>query len=556
METRLAVGVIHLDALAASEPPTQHRYCTQVLAPLFGELRRRPALRMSVAAAAVALEFLAALYPSVFDQLKGLVEEGRVEVISAGYGPMAWPLFPGVDLLRSVEMGEQAFKRLGLRPVRAFLSHEGLFGRGLEILSGHFEWAVCKDTYLRALTLLGPEPIYRLGGLGVITAAGHILTELAARAVGAERTGRPLALTTAQRAKLDDAVKAGPHSFAGAIEGSAGGSRWHWYHTGGAHHFTTRGSPGNWETFFADDAWIGLAFGHLEHLESEGWRFVTISELGSALLGGRTVAAAPEMPAVIEGGWEPRASEGTRRWTGGQRGAWPGSLATLSAVWRARLALREAETGGVDDLAADDLQRAWRSQVLAESSRGGLGPGNLRHADEVLQRIAPVVWARAAGRRPGRTADWVCADEPLTAQLLGAAGQLAWFKSAPDLYWCEAVFTSDSPDHGLRFRREPGHICYCPSGLEDRPVMLDLSSLRPQIVYLPLANGLLSLGQHSFLIRLNETCALAVAVACDDEWASFVVEGGPENRCYEWAFALFRGPLGQAVALANRLNQV
>jgi hypothetical protein len=355
---------------------------------------------------------------------------------------------------------------------------------------------------------------------------------------------------------LDEAVRAGPHSSAGAIEGSEGALRWHWFHAGGAHHLTTRVSPGSWENFFADDAWIGLVFGHLERLASDGWSFATVSELGTALQRGRGIDALPEMPQVVDGGWEPRSLECIRRWTGGQRGAWPGAQASIGAVWRARKALREAESAPADGPDAGDFRLAWRSQVLAESSRGGLGPTNLRHADAVLQRCAPLAWAGGANGDLDRQASRTRVPAPVTAELVGAVGQVAWYRRGPGLYGCEAAFTSDAPDHGLRFRREPGAVCYCPSGMEGRPVVTDLSGLRPQTVYLPLANGLLGLGPQRFLIRLNESCSHAVAVSRDGEWASFLVDGGPENRPYEWAFALFEGPLEHAVAAANRLNRI
>jgi hypothetical protein len=123
-----AVGIVHLDSLAAAEPPVQHRYCTQVLAPLLATLRRRPAVRLSIAAAGVALEFVAASYPAVLDSFKRLSGDGQVELVSSGYGPTAWPVFPGSDLRRSIKMGEEVSKGLGLRPGRAFLPHEGSSG--------------------------------------------------------------------------------------------------------------------------------------------------------------------------------------------------------------------------------------------------------------------------------------------------------------------------------------------------------------------------------------------------------------------------------------------
>ncbi|MGH7090460.1 MAG: hypothetical protein ACREFQ_16310 [Stellaceae bacterium] len=142
----------------------------------------------------------------------------------------------------------------------------------------------------------------------------------------------------------------------------------------------------------------------------------------------------------------------------------------------------------------------------------------------------------------------------LAAELAGAEGEITWFDLADNAWLCEAFFHAAEPDCGVRFACEPGHLAYCPCGLEASPVAISAgASARPLRLFLP--NGFLSLSDSLHLLRLNASAPVPARLDREQSWAVFLAKGMPEGKLERWRFQLLRGPRATALAAANRLNQ-
>jgi len=566
---RIALGLFHFNIQdVAGEPAAYHRYCTQVVLPFLRAIASRREYRATFEMAGNGLEFLAENYPAAIELLRSLIAENKIELISATYAPTLWVAFPLRDLEQSIKLNLQVLERLRLPASRIFSAQEGFFGPGVEALGEWFDTAVCKDDTLRHLAdEPARRPVYKLGNVTIVIGANHILHELAAGIIRASQEERPLEISSFHEAHIQEAVNSASHSAAEYIDGTAHGMEWHWYHTGSAHHFTTTGAPHNWEAFFCEPDWMAMNCGIFDSLLAQGYCMGFISEWASRM----TAEGAEMLPAMIEGSWSPNRSRGVAVWMGRQEHRWQGGASVLTLAWRARKALRQCESAvdRVVDLVRRrelqcELEEIWKQQILAESS-DPMGwaplPGEVNfgreQSDRVLQMCASLMTrlcphAPCSEKRTGPRLD----TPVVAAEVLGGEGNIEWRQVAEDLYVCEARFRADENFCGIRFRRETDSIVYCPSGLEQQPTTLTLTRFQQPELYLPLANGFVSVRDDLHLIRENCSVAVAARVPTKESWITFAVEGGPEGRVYAWRFFLSRGSAMEAARLANRINSI
>lgn len=557
---KIALGILSLNIESiAGDPPSAHRYCTQVIAPLLDLLRRESWLRFSFSVTGSELEFLGRGYPALMDEVRALASDGRIELISPLYTPSLWWQFPGVDLDRSVEINRACLDDLGL-PLRRVFFARGLFGAGLQRLRADFDYLVCRDDHVAALAA-GPtvRSSYGLGSQTVLLAANHILHTLAeARARTNDAGDGALSLFAARH--LEDGMRWPVRSSAEVIDFELGGTRWHWFHAGGAHHFTSRKSPRSWEGFFLDEDWLSLVVAGLNHLRQSGFVFGSVAELGS-------VAAASDpspMPLLPEFGQVSGPSdldpEGRRVW----RSA--GGAAVLSCSWRSRNSLRRREMarapGGEASApgeARDALWEAWRQQLQAESigattaafpAEAGFGRNSVEAALSAVAQAVAAIGAANPRKSPRLAA---VAEAPLGIEIFGAEGRVGWFAVDDGVFLCQVTLRPEEAICGVRFACEPGRLAYCPSGLEDRIAELDWNALRVAEVYLPLANGLVRIAPDRYLIRIN-TGSASSARASSEPWLAFLLDGASESREAELSFLLLQGEPGHALAVAAAVN--
>ncbi len=573
---KVALGLFHFNVQnVAGELSAYHRYCAEVVLPFLRAVAGRKDFRLTFEMAGNGLEFLADNYPAAIDLLRSLIADEKIELVSSTYAPTLWVAFPRRDLEHSIKLNQKVLERLGLRASRIFFAQEGFFGSGLEVVSDWFEIAICKDDTLRMCANRSAEhPAYQLGKLTVVIGANNLLNELGAWIVRTIQAGKSPELSSFYEAHIQEGINFSSHSLAEYIDGTIDGLQWHWYHLGDAHHFTTTAFPQNWESFFCDPGWMALTCEMLEGFMTDGYQLGFISEFVRHL----AVEAIEPLPKMIEGSWNPKRSRGVYVWMGRQEQHWQGGAALLTLAWRARKALRESEArlDQVDDfLKRQKMQQQvddiWKQQILAESS-DPLGWSPLpcevnfgrEQGDRVLQMCATLrcgssyglddveLIGTSAGERMGTR----IAKPIVTAELLGTDGTIEWRTICDSVSLCEARFRVEEHVCGIRFKRTSDDIAYCPSGSDQKPVDLVLERFQESELYLPLANGFISLNKDLHLIRDNCSVAVAARVSKREPWVTFAVEGAPEGRLYEWRFIVFQGPIMSAVCKANEVNSI
>lgn len=575
---KIALGLFHFNVqYVAGDVASYHRYCTQAIIPFLRIIAGNTNYRVSLAMAGSGLEFLASQYPEAINLMRRLVAEERVELISSTYAPTFWVAFPQRDLIKSIEINRHCLSELGLTASNIFFAQEAFFGPGIEKIGHLFSTAVCKEDYLRYLYEADSfRPIYQLGAVRVVVGRNHLLNEL--RRIMRRHGTNAQDFSVFFRKKLDETERLFSDSNEETAAGSTRGVEWYWYHVGSGHHFCTWSSPEQWETFFADPAWMCLNIGVLDQLIAEGYRLGSITEFARALDDGQC----EKMPPIVEGSLNAGRSQGVYAWMGRQQGAWENDAGILGLAWRSRANVRKCEDiveRTLDTYAKQEnavtLRNLWKQQLFAESSDPlGWAPlptetlfGRVA-AENSLQASSRFLAGGAASRTNCETDDsnpdltnfiglgrqtlqpWVCAE------FVGTEGEIQWMDVGDQEQICEVLFRTSGTEHGIRFERGSTCITYCPSGMEDEPTRIDLSQMRPDKIYLPLANGLISLSERMWLVRLNEFGQVAVRISKLDSWLTFTVEGEQNPVRQMWRFVVLKGTVEFAVKLANRLNRI
>lgn len=568
---RPLIGLFHFNVqYVAGNPPGYHRYCTEALHPFLDAVVRVQNWRVTFEMAGCGLEFVAQFYPDLLRKIRLLIDRGQLELISSTYVPSLWVAFPGLDLIKSIELNIDCLERLGLPRSRVFFAQEGFFGLGLKRLDSYFDAVLCKDDYLSHF--IGAElmcPAYRLGNLKVIVGSNHLLNECRRRLLHGPILDEGLLYAGHLTSASDNISPAwsrdtdGTHPF--------------WYHFGSGHHFSVPAVPGDWDNFFAARDWISVTQNVINSYAQQGFNYSFISEFADSL----SLSALYELPKVIEGSWNAGRSDGVFVWMGKHKNIWENNAGGLALTWRARnrlMRLREA-TDRLND--PEMLQRLnatfaelWKLLLFAESSDSfGWAPTPneavfaSNYAEELLRQIAIIESQLTAHEdfplpfptegpvlRPVKrlTAAWL--EPPYAIELFGSSGHIDRKMLDTNTVMLEARFTPQDVSCGVLFGTCFHEVIYCPSGIETSPVQLNLKDLRPDTIYLPLANGLLGIGDERYIIRCNEYGQVAACINKMIFTVSFRVEGPCAPRQYRWRFIVFRGSLDKALHLANLIN--
>ncbi len=490
-----------------------------------------------------------------------------MELISSLYTPALWVAFPFRDLEKSVELNSACLQRLQLAASRVFFSQECFFGMGLRRLSTHFDTAVLKDEqlyYLRGCQKTAP--MYVSGGIRVLIASNHILNEVAGRHQSSDYSRLPPSHC--------EHLKKAWETYRGGIRagrsGSYGTTEWYWYHTGDGDHFTAVRSPADLEGFQRDELWQVRIERLLESYEDDGWELATVGDLINALEG----YPAPELPPLIEAGWNTERARGVYCWMGHHANEWEKDASILGYVSlaRKRLVAAERHLQQVPDSmtrsrAAGFLDAAWRALLFGEAS-DPLGWEPL--PSEVAFAFAA---ATATIRLVGRVCDLKLGTGCLSAfaatlgdvagpsepmmnpiELFGAEGRWGVHPWLAGSQLLEAEFRVRDRVAGIRFPLVGSELVYCPTASETEPIAISLSDFAPSVIYVPLANGLIRLGPEVFLVKLLEFVHVAAAVHCQGACVCFAVEGAPHGKRFTWRFVLLRTSLDGAVRFANEVN--
>ncbi|HYP13117.1 MAG TPA: hypothetical protein VEQ63_04275, partial [Bryobacteraceae bacterium] len=282
---------------------------------------------------------------------------------------------------------------------------------------------------------------------------------------------------------------------------------------------------------------------------------------------------APELPRLIEGNWNCRRSLGVFQWMGKHENPWENDNAVLALVshTRRRLLALEAwcSSSAVleDPQVADLFETAWRALLLAESSDPlGWRPHQgevtfaVGYCDRALRVLAEIE-ALLEEQRPAPEnyglalpAAKLLNEPPIVLRVLGAEYDAVWAHVQPNLWHVEVWLRFNGDKVRVGFPLSVQAVGYSPSGLEQELVTIPFDQLRPRAVHVPAANGLVQVGEESFVIKDTSTVHLAARIDRDTELVEFVVDGAAPGKETAWRFWLFRGTAAAAVDMANKLN--
>jgi hypothetical protein len=559
---KLALGLFHFNPHWNLDARSAHRHCTEALSPLLRSVHHHPTWRLTIEVSGSGLEFIHRAYPGLFGNLKALVENGQVELISSLYTPSLWVAFPLRDLVTSIELNRQCVDRLGLPWSRIFFAQEAFFGTGVSALQEYFDVAICKDDYIDYYYDIDwTNPCFTMRGLKVVVASSHLVSELACWTQQANAVHRvPLRSEHIQHLNEASMLNNFP-----ARRGVFQGITWAWYHCGDGNHFGTVYKPDNLERCYYDPIWSELCARRMEALEEEGYRLATLAQF----VAGFDYRAATELPPLVEAGWNPRRSEGVFCWMGRNDTPWENDVAVLTSIARARKRLIDAETlaqkaGRRDTEVSVFIDKGWMAMMHAQISDSVgwfAGPqavqNSLLASDETLNAAVQALDALwAAPVAPAEISNRDTAESWPEPAVFGAEG--AWTHQDPTpssrVYECY-VKVRDSVC-GVRFPFEKDELVFCPSGMEETPVMLPRNMLKVPSVSLPLANGLLQIADDLFLVKDTTTIHLAAIVSFEDRTVEYRISGARAGKEYWWRFHLIRDVLDSAVALANVINAI
>ena len=114
----------------------------------------------------------------------------------------------------------------------------------------------------------------------------------------------------------------------------------------------------------------------------------------------------------------------------------------------------------------------------------------------------------------------------------------------------------DSRRIEVRFPRTTDQIAYSPGLIEDEVRTYDFSdfSFQSGEAYLPLANGLIGLGDDLWVIKHVRAQHIAARVAPEEPEVAFIDATPQVLTEGVWIFDVVQGSAEEALAVANRLN--
>ena len=499
---------------------------------------------------------------------------GQVELVSTFYTPNAWIAYPGRDLRKSIVVNRARLDAMGLSAERIFFAHEAFFGEGVRSLEEFFDIALCKDDYLDYFYDIDfSQPIFQLGSMRVVVGSNHILNELRKRQ---EAGCGAVHMRSVHSRVLRSAASSTERQVFPASRGKAGEDEWIWYHLGSGHHFCVPTSPMDLSHFFLDHDWLRQSEDLIRSYQLDGYCFTTIRKFVERI----SAARQPELPVLVEGSLNSRESEGVFVWMGDQRNSWEDDATILTQVSRSRIRLSMYEDitdhcGGGSQISEykTAIEDMWLKQLFAEASDSlGWHPAwvevlfALARSEEVLSKagrllteVSGELLSKSEVGGPSLPEDALFQGGPLNdlpvPEIFGGGERVDMIALRETCYLCEVDFSPTEPCFGIKMPLTLNELVYCPSGLERAPVSIPFQQLRPKVLYIPLANGLIGVAPNVFVIKDVRFLHLAARIDVVNRSLSFMVRAPsvPQRR-YRWRFYIVQCSLDEAVRVANGLN--
>ncbi|MFH1434417.1 MAG: hypothetical protein ABIJ56_01755 [Pseudomonadota bacterium] len=546
------------------ERATEDLIIRESFVPVLDFYLAHPDWKVDIELQAYMVEIMAERFPDDLEKLRVLTHRGQVSLISFHYSAQIYLAFPTYDQEMSWQMTASVFEENCLPLSTVVFNQEGQFGEGRHaFMSDHgyeigvfpknlFKYVRGEDTVI--------WPYYTLRGTDVVVGPGGV---------------DPESGITVAWAFFDDGEKLAVAADLDPYFGDL-----------------FRYSPARMDEYGAQ----------LQALEDEGYKVTTIKDYVNHLKG--QGIEQPEMGAVLDGTWQPGSTDGIHRWMGGMGVTpWSGNERdndVRTANIRTGINLRAADvlldytedTLGVDYSAyRGSMRDAWRHLLLAEvSDASGINPWvgeinySLGHSNEADLIAGYVVTELKAGLETNYVAVDIMAgdveelefpplpeappevDPPMTIETEASNRTIetTWYDTSfggeETRYQVVVSFSAVSGLTGrslrVSFPRTFDRVVYSPGLLENELVDygFDEFIFQEGKHYVPLPNGIIGLGDDWYVIKHTGSVHVAALFTDGGSAIDFMDSTQPADQAATWAFEVFQGTAGDALALANRIN--
>jgi hypothetical protein len=537
---------------------------TQTFEPVVDFYLAHPQWKADIEFGSYLLDVLEARHPQVLDKLRTVSTRGQVELISFHYSAQLFNAFPREDIERSIQLTKDTFKKHCLPLSGSVFDQEGQAGQGRQdvlVKQGYKVGVYPKNLYRHQHGDKPWWPWYKSRGGDMIIAPGGV---------------DPASGIELDWMFLDDGEllaasgKADPYFAPFAQFDPENIKKW---------------EERNQQ---AEDAGFRVAHvsDYVRHLKARG-------------------VAQPDAPPLLEGTWQPQSTRAILRWLGGRGIVWGESekdnvVRTGNAVARTDLLLAEtlskhAAAQGKDTSEADALLvEGWRHLFFAEvSDASGINPWagevlyGIRHNAASREKSAAAIeqLKKALGKpfaaidsdtgsvtllddQPMPEAPEELTDPPFqpTVTADGRTATVKWWKDSKagavmEVSLSKAPEGTAGPGEDYRIAeiaipRTEDVIRYSPALLEGTVEEYAFYQFAwpDGEMFLPLASGLVGLGNGLWVVKDMRSVHLAVRVAPGDASLRFRDETIPPDMAVTWRFGVVKGTAEQALAVARAWN--
>lgn len=504
-------------------------------------------------------------HPAILEKLQEATRAGRVEIVSFHYSDQLFLAFPERDLDYSIRMTKEIFDRYCVPLSAVVFNQEGQAGIGRHpMMKKHgYEIAVFpKNLYNYVRNGEARWPYYRENGIDVIIGPGEV----------DPTSGIEVAWTFFDDGELL-AFFADPYFAPFSKE------------------------EGREERMAEYEA-------ELTALEEEGFKISSIKDYVNHLKA--QDVEQPELPPVLDGTWQPTSTSSVLRWMGGRSQAPYNNIERDNLIrttnYRigieleaAQILLNEALEEGLETVdIAERLDEGRRRLYLAEvTDATGITPwiGELNYALDYNEGAKTL--AEEASAELLQLLDWphaaidfetgmaamiedipmpeppAPANAPLEVSIFAPTREaaLSWFSLGENKFELQVEIGAAADPTGkdqencivkLDFPRSEEKIIYSPALMEETVLSYDFDDFAFQTgeIYLPLANGLIGLGDDWWVIKDTRIVHIAARVpnSVGEEIIQFIDETVDPVAGAFWRFVVFQGSEADALALARRMN--
>ena len=514
---------------------------------------------------AMMLEVIGERHPQVMEKLRRATHSGQIEVISFHYSAQLFMAFPEYDLARSIEMTRGIFERYCIPLSGVVFNQEGQAGEGRHAFMAEHGYAISvfpKNLYNYVRHEEPRWPYYADHGVDVVIGPGAV--------------------------DPDSGIEV----------------RWTFFDDGEL--LTTPLDPYFAPFTTADLSRLEDYEEKLDEWTAEGYKVTHITDYVKHLKA--QDLPQPKLPPVVDGTWQPTSTDSVLRWMGGR------SLAPYNNDERdnfirktnyqvrtdlmaARILLERAETeGAAKPGLADRLSEGWRQLFMAEvTDATGITPwiGEYLYAvsaNEAAQEIADALiaellealdWPHAMIRLGECTAERLEdlpipeppeeVEPPEAIEVVIHAPtrrvDTRWTRHGEGAYdffltYGPAADPTGKDEENCRvavsFSRFDEKLIYSPALMDDTIVEYDFSefSFQESEVYLPLANGLIGLGNDWWVVKNCRFTHVAARVpnTPGEAVVQFIDETADPVEPQTWHFIVFHGSRKDALELAASVN--